>query len=159
MSCENDYIAGEDVTHMVEGHGMIDLDELERRAQEWLTEWEGARGASRWDAYVIVGNVPALIAELRAAREAQVWPKHEASLALTHNLHKDYYQTVAQSIELGDVDYQRWVSNEQRQKAIAADDCWTLHWYPDTPIGFITLAAADLDVLLAAALAGTGGAR
>ena len=44
-----------------------------------------------------------------------------------------------------------WVSEEQKQKAIATNDCWTLQWYPHTPVGFYKMSAADLDVLLEAA--------
>lgn len=79
------------------------------------------------------------------------WPPHKASLHLTHNQHLDYYHNVAQAIEDGDHGMDRWVSDEQKQKAIATNDCWTLQWYPETPVGFCLLAAADLDVLLAAA--------
>lgn len=81
------------------------------------------------------------------------FPKHAASLTLTHNEHKSYYQTVAQSIEMGDHGYSDdcWVSQEQKQKAIEADDCWTLQWYPNTPVGFCLLTAADLSALLEAA--------
>jgi len=82
------------------------------------------------------------------------FPKHLA-LILTHNDHLLVYQTVERSIELGDHGYDCWVSEEQREKAIATNDCWTLQWYPDTPVGFCILSAADLDVLLAAALAGS----
>lgn len=78
------------------------------------------------------------------------WPKHEASLHLTHNEHKAYYKTVAQAIEDGDHGMDEWVSEEQKQKAIATNECWTLQWYPDTPVGFCILAAADFDVLLEA---------
>ncbi len=81
------------------------------------------------------------------------WPRHEASLHLTHNDHKGCYQTVAQSIEMEDHGYCCWVSEEQKQKAIDTNDCWFLQWYPDTPVGSCILAAADLDVLLAAARA------
>ena len=78
------------------------------------------------------------------------WPRHEASMHLTHNDHKSYYQTVAQSIERDDHGYSAdcWVSEEQKQRAIETNDCWTLQWYPDTPVGFCILSAADLDVLL-----------
>lgn len=79
------------------------------------------------------------------------WPKHEASLHLMHNDHKSYYHTVAQAIESDDFGMDEWVSEEQKQKAIATNDCWILQWYPATPVGFCVLAAADLDVLLAAA--------
>lgn len=79
------------------------------------------------------------------------WPPHKASLTLTHNDHKSYYRTVSESIEWGDHGYEDWVSEEQKQKAIASDECWTLQWYPETPVGFCILSAADLDVLLEAA--------
>lgn len=80
------------------------------------------------------------------------FPKHEASLHLTHNQHKAYYRTVAEAIDDGDHGYvDDWVSEEQKQKAIETNECWTLQWYPATPVGFCMLAAADLDVLLAAA--------
>ncbi len=84
------------------------------------------------------------------------WPKHEASLHLTHNQHKLNYQTVAQSIEDQDHGYDDpcWVSEEQKEKAIAANDCWILQWYPHTPVGFCIRSACDLDVLLAAVLEG-----
>jgi len=77
------------------------------------------------------------------------FPKHKASLHLTHNQHKAYYQTVEQYMEDNDADC--WVSDEQKQKAIATNEIWELQWYPDTPIGFCLLMACDLDVLLRAA--------
>lgn len=81
------------------------------------------------------------------------WPAHKASLTLEHNDHKSYYSTVAQSILNGDHGYTDdcWVSPEQKQKAIDTNECWTLQWYPETPVGFCLLSAADLDVLLEAA--------
>lgn len=81
------------------------------------------------------------------------FPRHEASLHLTHNEHKSYYRTVAESIEDKDHGYtsECWVSDEQRERAIASNECWSLQWYPDTPVGFYVLSAADLDVLLEAA--------
>jgi hypothetical protein len=42
-----------------------------------------------------------------------------------------------------------WVSDEQKQKAIYTNECWTLQVYPHTPVGFYKMSAADLDVLLA----------
>lgn len=80
-------------------------------------------------------------------------PRHDISLTLTHNDHKSVYQTVLQSIESQDHGYSDdcWVSPEQKRKAIETNDCWMIQWYPDTPVGFYILAAADLDVLLKAA--------
>lgn len=72
------------------------------------------------------------------------------SLTLTHNAHKSVYCTVAQCIkdERPGYELDDWVSEEQMQKAIETDECWTLQWYPDTPVGSILLSAADLDVLM-----------
>jgi hypothetical protein len=59
---------------------------------------------------------------------------------------------VREAVESGDAyEEDSWVSPEQKQKAIDTNECWELHWYPDTPVGSYTLLAAELDVLLAAA--------
>jgi len=81
------------------------------------------------------------------------WPAHKASMHLTHNDHLSYYQTVEQSILSRDHGYTDdcWVSSEQRQKAIDTNECWFIQWYPETPVGFCILSAADLDALLEAA--------
>lgn len=60
------------------------------------------------------------------------WPAHKASSHLTHNQHLAYYRTVAEAIEDEDHGMDDWVSEEQKQKAIATNDCWTLQWYPET---------------------------
>lgn len=82
-------------------------------------------------------------------------PVHKAGLQLSHNEHKNTYDTVEEYTGelmscgkedpngLGD-----WISQEQKDKAIATQDFWELHWYPDTPVGFYRLWAADLDSLL-----------
>ena len=81
------------------------------------------------------------------------FPRHEASLHLTHNQHKAYYRTVQDEIDDDGHGYREddWISSEQRQKAIDTNECWTLQWYPDTPIGSYVLSAADLEPLLEAA--------
>ncbi len=71
------------------------------------------------------------------------------SLTLTHNDHKGSYETVEEHLLNADED-DCWVSDEQRTKAIATDSVWRLQWYPDTPVGFCVLLAADLEVLLEA---------
>lgn len=80
-------------------------------------------------------------------------PAHKASLTLTHNDHIDNYSTVAQAVSDRQHGYDErcWVSEEQKKKAIHTNDCWFLQWYPNTPVGFNILAAADLGVLLEAA--------
>ncbi len=80
------------------------------------------------------------------------WPKHEAGLHLTHNEFKVYYQTIEQAIaEAESYDHFDFVSPEQRAKAIETDSLWVLHWYPNTPVGFNAMAAADFETLMDAA--------
>lgn len=79
------------------------------------------------------------------------FPAHECSLTLQHNEHLNYYSTVADELEDPTSRLSRgvdWVSDEQREKAIATNNLWTLQWYPKTPIGFCSLAACDLEELL-----------
>lgn len=78
------------------------------------------------------------------------WPTHKCGLYLSHNAHKDDFHTVAEAIERDDHGYRvlDWVNDEQRNKAIETNECWSLQWYPDTPIGSCTLSACDVDVLL-----------
>jgi hypothetical protein len=80
-------------------------------------------------------------------------PRHECSLSLAHNQNRDYYETVQQYAD-GFADRGcplEWVSDEQKAKAVATNEIWVIQWYPDTPVGFIRLAACDLGVLLDAA--------
>lgn len=80
-------------------------------------------------------------------------PKHIA-FELSHNDPERVYETVADRINREiSADYfadDAWVSAEQKAKAIETNSIWTAHWYPDTPVGFHVLHAADLDVLLEA---------
>lgn len=82
---------------------------------------------------------------------ADLFPKHACSLYLTHDPHKNCYQTVEKYEDDIFAAEPEWVSPEQRARAIASNSFWELQWYPDTPIGFYRLLACDLDVLLAAA--------
>lgn len=80
-------------------------------------------------------------------------PTHEASLTLVHNDHKNNYLTVAEAIEQEVFGYTEecWVSEAERLRAIESNDCWSLQWYPNSPVGFYILAAHSLDALLEAA--------
>lgn len=82
------------------------------------------------------------------------FPAHKCGLFLSHNEHRDYYQSLPAWLEEqfpdGD-EAEFWVSPEERAKAIATDECWELHWYPETPIGSHRLLASSLEVLLQAA--------
>lgn len=74
-----------------------------------------------------------------------VFPGHKCSLTLSHNPHKDVYDTIEVYIErlCGE-----WVSEEEKVKALETNDFWMLQWYPNTPICFFLLYAHNLDKLL-----------
>ncbi|MET3601012.1 hypothetical protein [Martelella mangrovi] len=42
-----------------------------------------------------------------------------------------------------------WVSEEERMRAIAHNSVWTIQWYPDTPVGSITVGASTFEVAAA----------
>lgn len=48
-----------------------------------------------------------------------------------------------------DKDRIAWVSDDEREKAIADNSVWTLQWYPRTPVGFECLGASSLSAILA----------
>lgn len=74
-------------------------------------------------------------------------PAHKCSLHLTHNEHLSYYATVEEEDRRGHWD---WVSEEQRQLAVERNEMWQIQWYPETPVGFHSLCAAELGPLLEA---------
>lgn len=79
-----------------------------------------------------------------------IFPEHKASLHLTHNQHKAYYETVESYLDNRDcID---WVSKEQELKSYQTQELWELQWYPSTPIGSYAIYGADLDAVLAKAL-------
>jgi hypothetical protein len=83
-------------------------------------------------------------------------PKHACGLTLEHNPHLNIYMTVEQYLKN---EHSNWGNEDnvgdfpggEREKAIATNELWTLHWYPDTPVGFYRVAASTLEALLAAA--------
>lgn len=78
-------------------------------------------------------------------------PKHKCSLYIQHNDHKSFYESV-ESWVIDNDDMYSWKSVTTKQEAIDTDSVWTIQWYPDTPIGFISLAAPTLESLLEFAL-------
>jgi len=69
-------------------------------------------------------------------------PEHKCGLRLIHNEHRDVYETVEQFYDAND-----FISEEEWRKAIAEDSVWVLHWYPNTPVGFIRIAASTLEAI------------
>lgn len=71
-------------------------------------------------------------------------PEHKCGLYLTHNEHRDVYETIEEFYDIHD-----FISPEELQKAMAEDSVWVLQWYPDTPIGSYCLLASSLEALKA----------
>jgi hypothetical protein len=68
------------------------------------------------------------------------------SLTITFNDHEGYYEKPGERVSDDE-----WVSDNEKRKAIETNSVWTLHWYPDTPVGFYTVSASSLESVLAAA--------
>lgn len=85
--------------------------------------------------------------ELKVATQRQ-WvgldwlPEHKCGLHLSHNEHRDVYETIEQFYDAED-----FISPDEWQKALAEDSVWVLHWYPETPIGFHCIAASTLEAI------------
>lgn len=93
-----------------------------------------------------------LISREAAIALAKVLPSHKASLSIEHNKHLDYYRTAEEEILTGSSYYHPDDFPEgELEKCIATNELWTLHWYPDTPVGFCLIHASTLEALLQAA--------
>jgi hypothetical protein len=141
------------------------LARLDRISECDRTEWsKGYPHECARDAAATIRAQADEIAAIKASEERAtlaerteiIFPRHEASLHLTHNQHKAYYETIEEAESSGTYSRSGWVSDEQRAKAIVQNSVWELQWYPDTPIGSFCLQAYDLDVLLTAANQPTG---
>lgn len=75
-------------------------------------------------------------------------PEHKASLHITHNQHKAYYQPIEEYIIETEIRDSEWANTDSRQKAIKTDSLWELQWYPNTPAGFNRVYGATLDGVL-----------
>lgn len=68
------------------------------------------------------------------------FPSHKCGLYLTHNEHRDYYETVADWL-LKKEREPSFLSSESRQRCIDSGEIWELQWYPETPLAFFVVAA------------------
>jgi hypothetical protein len=78
------------------------------------------------------------------------FPPHKASLHINHNEHLVNFETVAEQLESQPEYYsdEDWVTPEDKETALADNELWTIHWYPDTPVGFCLAHATSLESLL-----------
>jgi hypothetical protein len=79
------------------------------------------------------------------------FPEHKCGLQLSHNQHKDYYQTIDQYVA-EQPDYFPFRNSEDLARCVSTNEIWELQWYPDTPIGFYRSVAPTLEECLAHAL-------
>jgi len=70
------------------------------------------------------------------------FPEHKCGLYLSHNDHRDYYETVEDHYKR-----EQFISDEEWEKAVATDNVWTLQWYPDTPVGCYIVRASTLEAI------------
>lgn len=77
-------------------------------------------------------------------------PNHKATLYLTHNEHLSDYKTVKDYIEDKHPAYDKndFISEEDMQKCVDTNECWQLHWYPNTPIGSYCVNGSDLKLVI-----------
>lgn len=69
-------------------------------------------------------------------------PEHKCGLHLTHNGHKNVYESIQDYYDCKD-----FVSPEEYIKAIDENSVWVLQWDPETPVGFHIVAASSLEAI------------
>lgn len=81
-------------------------------------------------------------------------PVHKCELTITHNAHRNVYDSL--DVWIRENDWCDWENEEAKARAIATDECWTISWYPDTPVGFYAVAAPTLNEALRLSQDGEG---
>ena len=75
------------------------------------------------------------------------FPKHKGSMTITHNEHTVNYLTVKEEFE-DNKGYYDFISEKDKQICIDTNEMWTIHWYPDTPIGFYSITGSSFELVL-----------
>lgn len=73
------------------------------------------------------------------------WPEHKCGMYITHNRHRDYYETVQEAIEYETYDRTDFINEAEITECIAKDQVWELQWFPRTPVGSYTVCASTLE--------------
>ena len=76
------------------------------------------------------------------------FPEHKAAMIIYHNDYKNNYDSIEEAVEC---EFNDWVSEEEKQKALETGEIWQVQWYPDTPIGFCVVSASTLEAALESA--------
>lgn len=73
-------------------------------------------------------------------------PRHQAGLELAHNPQRVAGLSVMEFLELNSVyDFR---NDDAKARAINKNELWTMHWYPETTMGFLAVAAPTQHELL-----------
>jgi len=77
----------------------------------------------------------------------KIIPKHEGSFSITHNSHKDTYETAEDylnSLESfnGLFTDQDFCTKTSKEQIIKTNEIWECRWYPNTPVGFVNFYGA-----------------
>ncbi len=78
-----------------------------------------------------------------------------SQIYITFNDHAANYRTAAQWWDEADEharDFADWVSDEERDRALATNSVWCIQVYPETPIGFVAWWASTFEAAAKAAL-------
>lgn len=124
---------------------------------------QGARWAEQLAARIAELEARTQAAEADAARWRFLRDTPSCSFSLNYNDHRCMYETAEQTMEhhAGDPksDYYGEVSADERAKMIDTNTIWTLHIYPNSPVGFNVYHAATLDTAIDLAMRqpGAGG--
>jgi len=86
--------------------------------------------------------------ERAARRGGYKWPDHKGSLHITHNPHRNNYETIEDYCEFRKADDDDWATPTSRQRAIETDNLWEVQWYPNTPVGFNVRYGVSLEEIL-----------
>lgn len=96
-----------------------------------------------------------MIAEIERRGTATIKLPRHVSIHIEHDDHKSVYEKLSTWMDdrHRKVTARDFASIEAMQRAIDADSCWSVQWYPDTPIGFYIVYAPTLEEALALAVA------
>jgi hypothetical protein len=126
-------------------------DEDERASVHWYGEWVAMKRQLAAERARVAGL------EADAARYRWLRDSSACSLTLTHNDHHVVYESLADVLERSAddplADYYSDVPADEKARMVASDSVWTLHVYPNTPVGFNVWHGATLDTAIDAALA------
>lgn len=89
---------------------------------------------------------PIKLQELEADFRRLLKGQH-SSLAISFNDgNGPNYMSVREWVDAGEDE--GFISPQEQEAACRRNSCWTLQWYPDTPVGFCRVSASSLPALI-----------